>query len=289
MRPDKKRFSYGLLLGGRTMIPKAGKTGSITARTTSIIIFVFIMLILVFSIETPIAFCQTPGEDKETEAEWYDGFIFQDASFATRLTRALSWTYVQSADIGEVIKTARRIKDGDIYSWYDEWYKEANRILGLAEKWEKEGHATSASEAYFRATTYFQSAGFYMVAPKDRDRARDCRKRSRATFLKAIEAYPNISYVEVPYGDVVIPGYLAKSEKGAGFLHMAILVDFDGKVEQLRSKGFTVHVEESVDPFPGCTLLREAYVLPKDASRGVLIDLMDAENFPVSLGGLAPE
>ncbi len=80
-----------------------------------------------------------------------------------------------------------------------------------------------------------------------------------------------------------------KTEKGAGFLHMAILVDdFDAKVEQLRLKGFTVQVEESVDPFPGCSLLREAYVLPKDASRGVLIDLMDAENFPVSLGGLAP-
>ncbi|TKJ46539.1 hypothetical protein CEE34_08465 [Candidatus Aerophobetes bacterium Ae_b3a] len=107
--------------------------------------------------------------------------------------------------------------------------------------------------------------------------------------MKAIEAYPNISYLEIPYGDVVMPGYLAKSEKGAGFLHMAILVDdFDAKVEQLRLKGFTVHVEESVDPFPGCPLLREAYVLPKDASRGVLIDLMDAENFPVSLGGLAP-
>ena len=154
MRPDKKRFSYGVFLGGRTMIPKAGKTRSITASTTSIIILVFIMLILVFSIGTPTAFCATnTGEDKETEAEWYDGFMFEDASFATRLTRALSWTYVQCADVGEVIKTARRIKDGDIYSWYDEWYKEANRILDLAEKWEKEEHATSASEAYFRATT----------------------------------------------------------------------------------------------------------------------------------------
>lgn len=625
MQRDRKRFSYGVLLGGTTMIPKAGKTGSIAAITTSVIIFV--LLILLFSIETPTAFCEiNTGEDKETGAEWYDGFIFEDASFATQLTRALSWTYVQSADVGEVIKTARRIKDGDIYSWYDEWYKEANRILDLAEKWEKEEHATSASEAYFRATTYFQSAGFYMVAPQDRDRARDCRKRSRATFLKAIEAYPNISYVEIPYGDVVMPGYFAqsektgnktpivivntgfdgsaedsfngvawaamkrgydclvfegpgqgelfmekdlyfrhdwevvgkavldyvetlpgvnhdkivymgvsmggylaprvaafddrvdvlvvnsglfklyecafrifpddvtqlidtdppkfngiveeaikdnvslywlfhnavwrwgfkdfhefmlsqrdytlehvvtqikcpalvteseddgmfagqpeqlynalqcekafihftreeaaqahcqlgesslsneklfnwidsvikpdqdkgfykfhhlgvivndmdqavqifsdilgldpaderidrfqgkanktamvpigryedfnqfelmeplsenwldswiKTEKGAGFLHMAILVDdFDGKVEQLRLKGFTVHVEESVDPFPGCPLLREAYILPKDASRGVLIDLMDAENFPVSLGGLAPD
>ncbi len=42
MRPDKKRFSYAVLLGGTTMIPKAGKTGSITARITSTIIFVLI-------------------------------------------------------------------------------------------------------------------------------------------------------------------------------------------------------------------------------------------------------
>ena len=80
-----------------------------------------------------------------------------------------------------------------------------------------------------------------------------------------------------------------KKDRGEGFFHLAVLVDnFDEKVEELKEKGFTIEEEEYIDPFPGCALLREAYILPKDPCRGVLIDLIDAETFPESEGGLAP-
>ncbi len=114
--------------------------------------------------------------------------------------------------------------------------------------------------------------------------------KANKTAMVPIGRYEDFNQFELmePLSENWLDSWI-KTEKGAGFLHMAILVNnFDAKVEQLRLKGFTVQVEESVDPFPGCPLLREAYVLPKDASRGVLIDLMDAENFPISLGGLAP-
>jgi hypothetical protein len=79
-----------------------------------------------------------------------------------------------------------------------------------------------------------------------------------------------------------------KKDLVEGVFHIVFLIDsWDEKVRELREKGFTVNVSESVDPFPGCKLLREAYVMPKDSTRRVLIDLIDAENFPASLGGLA--
>jgi hypothetical protein len=73
-----------------------------------------------------------------------------------------------------------------------------------------------------------------------------------------------------------------------GVFHIVFLIDcWDEKVQDLRNKGFTVNVSESVNPFPGCKLLREAYVMPKDSTSRILIDLIDAVHFPASLGGLA--
>jgi catechol 2,3-dioxygenase-like lactoylglutathione lyase family enzyme len=77
--------------------------------------------------------------------------------------------------------------------------------------------------------------------------------------------------------------------RAEGIFHVVILIDnFDARVEELLEKGYTVKVQESPEPFEGCELLREAYVLPKDGARGVLIDFIDAVYFPASKGGLAP-
>lgn len=90
-----------------------------------------------------------------------------------------------------------------------------------------------------------------------------------------------------PISESWLDNYI-KKDRGEGFFHLAILIDnFDAKVKELKEKGFTIKQEEYVDPFPGCALLREAYILPKDACRGILIDLIDAETFPESKGGLA--
>lgn len=204
------------------------KVGKVVARWALLLMLVF----LTVSVFVPEAFCKEKVEAKEEEGGWYDNLIFEDKSFSTQLVRALSWTYVQSADIGEVISTARKVKDGDIHSWHDQWLGLANRIYNLAVDWEKKGHTVSASEAYFRATTYFQSAGFYMVAPKDRDKARYCRKRGRESFKKAIAAYPNITFIRIPYKNTTLPGYLAKSEKVSGKGPLVIInTGFDGTAE----------------------------------------------------------
>jgi catechol 2,3-dioxygenase-like lactoylglutathione lyase family enzyme len=79
-----------------------------------------------------------------------------------------------------------------------------------------------------------------------------------------------------------------KKYRAEGLFHVVILIDnFDAKVETLIEKGYTVKVQETPEPFEGCDLLREAYILPKDGAHGVLIDFIDAEHFPASKGGLA--
>jgi hypothetical protein len=88
-----------------------------------------------------------------------------------------------------------------------------------------------------------------------------------------------------PIFDHLLDVYI-KADRAAGFFHLAVLVDnFDEKVGDLKAKGCTVIVEETVDPFPGCELLREAYIMPEDSTRGILFALIDARTFPASEGG----
>jgi len=144
--------------------------------------------------------------------EWYENLIFEDKSFASQLARNLAWTYAGAADIGEVISTAKRVTDGDIDSWHDEWLATADRVHAMAAAFEEEGHVVSASEAYFRAATYYQAAGFFMVAPEDRGKARYCRRRGSESFKKALQAHPNITVERIPYLDTTLPAYVARSE-----------------------------------------------------------------------------
>ena len=139
-------------------------------RTVTKSTVIFASLVIALSVFVPKAFCGKSTEDNTNGPDWYENLVFKDESFSSQLARASAWTYAGSADIGEVISTARRIKDGDIYSWHEEWLEVANRVYDLALDWEEKGHTISASEAFFRAATYFQTAGFYMVAPEDKRR-----------------------------------------------------------------------------------------------------------------------
>ncbi len=126
------------------------------------------------------------------------------------------------------------------------------------------------------------------LSPDDERIDRFTGKENKTTMLP-LGKEEDYNYFEVmqPIAQDWMNEYF-KTEKAEGVFHIVFLVDsWDQRVKELREKGYTVNVSESVNPFPGCKLLREAYVMPKESTRGVLIDLIDAEHFPASLGGLA--
>ena len=93
--------------------------------------FFSISFIVVFCSYLPASF----GAEKKpgvARPEWYEDLLFENKSFSSQLARNLAWTYAGAADIGEVISTARKIKDGDIVSWHKEWLKTADRIHKMA-------------------------------------------------------------------------------------------------------------------------------------------------------------
>jgi hypothetical protein len=54
-------------------------------------------------------------------------FLFDDDTFSFETLRSTSFASYFGADLGEVLATADRIRDGDQGSWYREWRATAGR------------------------------------------------------------------------------------------------------------------------------------------------------------------
>lgn len=182
-----------------------------------------------------------------TPTNWYDNLVFKNPTLVFEMIRVLGQTAYGGADIGEVLQTATAMKPNDIYSWYQQWLNTANRIYKIAETAQKNGHTASSREAYFRASSYYRAAGFFMDAKKDQAKSIIMWKMSRESFLKAIASLPYIKFIQIPYEHTTLDGYLIKSPKTNAPL-LIIHTGFDGTMEELyfniaiaaRERGFNV-------------------------------------------------
>lgn len=163
---------------------------------------------------------------------WYDQFMFKDPGFTFQFIRTLGYAYEKGADLGESISTAERIKDGDFDSWYLAWLVTSNRIEALANTAEKNGNLVTAREAFFRASNYYRTAGFYMVEPDKHPKSIASYKKSKDTFLKAISSLPYVEVVKIPYEKTTLPGYFIRSTKANAPL-VIVHSGFDGTAEEL--------------------------------------------------------
>jgi hypothetical protein len=68
--------------------------------------------------------------------------FFKDESFNFQTEIALGATYHQAAEVGEVLSTVERIRNGHAQSWVDEWSATADRLAGEATASEDAGRRT---------------------------------------------------------------------------------------------------------------------------------------------------
>ena len=94
---------------------------------------------------------------------------FKDDSFAFEFVRNLGFTYYGGADLGEMMATAGKIKEGDFESWFTEWDKVGRRVLSRADAGLAAGHLESAREGYLRASpTFGRLSSISMAIPRPR-------------------------------------------------------------------------------------------------------------------------
>ena len=85
--------------------------------------------------------------------------FFKDEGFNFQTEIALGATYHQAADVGEVLATVERIRNGHAQSWVDEWSATADRLAAEATANAAAGRSDSAARQFLRVSTYYSLAG----------------------------------------------------------------------------------------------------------------------------------
>lgn len=168
-------------------------------------------------------------EKKQT----YIPIVFNDQHFDFQLMRHLSYSVAQMADINECLMTAKQIQNGNFESWYDQWYKTAQRVHAIAEQALKDKHTISAQSAFLRASNYYTASDSYLHGNSNDPRIRDASNKSRACFTQAIALMPTRAIpVKIPYEETMLPGYFytVDNKKRPTIIMMQ---GFDGTQEEL--------------------------------------------------------
>jgi hypothetical protein len=106
--------------------------------------------------------------------------MFKHEDFRFGYEIALGSAYRGYTEVGEVLATAGRIKDGDADEWVREWTATAERLEAAAREADAGGRRVSARGLFLRASSYF-SSGLYLITHSSQPgRQLDLWKRQRA-------------------------------------------------------------------------------------------------------------
>ena len=137
------------------------------------------------------------------------------------------------SEIGEVLATAKQIREGDFESWHVAWQRTATRIEALAAQALQAGHRVSAGQAFLRASNYYRTAEFFL-APDDPRRMVTFEK-SRTTFWQFLELSGLIvERICIPYEGTILPGYFYRvDDSGVPRRTLLSVGGFDSTGEEL--------------------------------------------------------
>ena len=158
---------------------------------------------------------------------------FADPTFSYELLRAASYGLYGGSEIGEVLATAKQIREDDFESWHIAWYRTAASVEAIAQEALKEEHRVSAGQAFLRASNYYRTAEFFL-APDDPRRPATFEK-SRTTFWQFLELSGLCAeQVRIPYEGTTLPGYFYRvDDSGLPRRTLLALPGFDSTGEEL--------------------------------------------------------
>jgi pimeloyl-ACP methyl ester carboxylesterase len=137
-------------------------------------------------------------------------FAFRNESSSFETLRAAGSAPYDGADLGEVLATARGIRNGNEQDWFRAWRRTAERVHRIADVAVANGHRRSARSAFLRASNYYRTAEFFRRENAAHDReALAVARLSRETFVSAIALMEHPAHrIEIPYQSASLPGYL---------------------------------------------------------------------------------
>ena len=143
--------------------------------------------------------------------------FFDDAEFDAQLQRTATATYSRSADLGEMLVAAAKVKPGDNDSWWAAWSEAAARAEAAARESASGGCRAGAADAWLRATEYWRQAIFFIRHDLDDRRLQDGWRSHRAAFRAALPLLPWVTTIAaVPLGGAKMTGYLLRPAGAIG-------------------------------------------------------------------------
>lgn len=144
-------------------------------------------------------------------------FFLDDEQMDFEIQCVLGGCYYGSADAGEVLATAVRLKEGDCESWYQEWLATAERVQKYAKQSAAAGNRVSARRAYLRAASYYGASISMIDGTDDPTRGVPTWKRHMKCFDEFCSLLdPPAEKVKIPYEKTPMPGYLFKPDEPGG-------------------------------------------------------------------------
>ncbi len=138
--------------------------------------------------------------------------LFKDDDFQFGFEVALGAAYRQAADVGEVLATAGRIKDGDADSWLHEWTATGGAVWSAAVQAHRAGRRSSALAHYRRAATYYATALTRIWHSSEPERRLDLWRRQRQCWENIVDlsSVPG-ERIAIPYEGTTLPGYFFRA------------------------------------------------------------------------------
>lgn len=112
--------------------------------------------------------------------------LSSDADFHYEILRTMAVSSYEGADAGEVLVAANKIKPGDMESYYKAFSELAQRVDKQAQAIDSRKYPVSARNAYFKASTYYRSADFFLHGNWSDPRINDIWDQQRRTFDAAL-------------------------------------------------------------------------------------------------------
>jgi pimeloyl-ACP methyl ester carboxylesterase len=198
--------------------------------------------------------------------------VLRDDLFDSQLVRAAGAAGAGGAQLGECLATATRIHGTDLNQWYLEWNRTADAAYASGEKLEASNERVSAREAYFRASTYYRTAGSMLLGVPLDPRLVTSNSRQTDAFRRGaalLDVPPDV--LEIPFEGTTLPGYFFRAADSVEPRATVILTGgYDGTVEELYfftgqaalARGYNVLAFDG--PGQGAALLQQGLTLRPD-------------------------
>ncbi|KAF4945727.1 hypothetical protein FGADI_11730 [Fusarium gaditjirri] len=134
--------------------------------------------------------------------------LSNDTEFSFILSEYLSLANQGGSATGEVLRAAAVIEPSNPESWYREFKFLADKIREQAVAAEKKKDWVSARSAYFRSSSYYRGADFFLHGNQSDPRINVLWQKQNASFTNAINLLPKPpTFVELRATKFTVPAY----------------------------------------------------------------------------------